>query len=223
MIAAMGHAGGCSATASRGWLGCDGDGRSGRTNPTIWCSRPRCWCLGSWCRRVATTTTAKTRSGSVKTPSGRACWSPTTWVPTSTSSRLSTAHRPHPRRSSPSSTTPPSVYPGFDVLEQFAQAECLASFEPYVGVGAFDSKLFYSWFVPTLDGWNDADDREVLCVLGRQDAALMTGSIRSRTSDSDDGFDPRVQHLTQIAGTPESRCSERSRSAGVVCSVRRSP
>ena len=73
---------------------------------------------------------------------------------------------------------PADVYPGFDVLEQFAQAECLASFEPYVGVGAFDSKLFYSWFVPTLDGWNDADDREVLCVLGRQDAALMTGSMR---------------------------------------------
>ncbi len=51
-------------------------------------------------------------------------------------------------------------------------------FEPYVGVGAFDSDLFYSWFVPTIDGWNDADDREILCVLGRHDAALMTGSMR---------------------------------------------
>ncbi len=51
-------------------------------------------------------------------------------------------------------------------------------FEPYVGVGAFDSDLFYTWFVPTLDGWNDAEDREVLCVLARQDAALMTGSMR---------------------------------------------
>ena len=43
---------------------------------------------------------------------------------------------------------------------------------------ALDSDLFYTWFVPTLDGWNDAEDREVLCVLARQDAALMTGSIR---------------------------------------------
>jgi hypothetical protein len=70
------------------------------------------------------------------------------------------------------------VYPGFAALEQFAQTECLAAFEPYVGVGAFDSELFYSWFVPTIDGWNDADDREILCVLGRHDAALMTGSMR---------------------------------------------
>jgi hypothetical protein len=73
---------------------------------------------------------------------------------------------------------PDDVYPGFDVLEDFAQTECLGSFEPYVGVGAFDSELFYSWLVPSLDGWNDAEDREILCVLGRQDAALMTGSMR---------------------------------------------
>lgn len=69
------------------------------------------------------------------------------------------------------------VYPGFEALEQFAQTECLGAFEPYVGVSAFDSALFYSWFVPTLDGWNDADDREIICVLGRHDAALMTGSM----------------------------------------------
>jgi hypothetical protein len=73
---------------------------------------------------------------------------------------------------------PDDVYPGFDALEQFAQTECLGAFEPYVGVGAFDSALFYSWLVPTLDGWNDEDDREVVCVLGRHDAALMTGSMR---------------------------------------------
>jgi hypothetical protein len=69
------------------------------------------------------------------------------------------------------------VYPGFGALEEFAQTECLGSFEPYVGVGAFDSDLFYSWLVPTLDGWNDAEDREILCVLGRHDSALMTGSM----------------------------------------------
>jgi hypothetical protein len=69
------------------------------------------------------------------------------------------------------------VYPGFEALEEFAQTECLRPFEPFVGVGAFDSDLFYSWFVPTLDGWNDGDD-EVVCVLGRHDAALMTGSMR---------------------------------------------
>jgi hypothetical protein len=32
--------------------------------------------------------------------------------------------------------------------------------------------------VPTIDGWNDADDREIICVLGRHGSALMTGSMR---------------------------------------------
>jgi hypothetical protein len=73
---------------------------------------------------------------------------------------------------------PDDVYPGFDALEQYAQVECLGAFEPFVGVGAFDSALFYSWLVPTLDGWNDEEDREVLCVLGRHDGAPMTGSMR---------------------------------------------
>jgi hypothetical protein len=73
---------------------------------------------------------------------------------------------------------PGDVYPGFEALEQSAETACLGAFEPYVGVSAFDSELFYSWFVPTLDGWNDADDREIICVLGRNDAALTTGSMR---------------------------------------------
>jgi hypothetical protein len=71
---------------------------------------------------------------------------------------------------------PADVYPGFEQLESFAQLECLAAFEPYVRNNPFDSTLFYSWLVPTLDGWNDEDDREVLCVLGDNDGAPLVGS-----------------------------------------------
>jgi hypothetical protein len=76
---------------------------------------------------------------------------------------------------------PDDVYPGFEALETFAQQECLAEFEPFVGTNAFDSELFHTWLVPTLDGWNEQDDREVVCVLGRQDGAAMTGSMRGAT------------------------------------------
>ena len=53
------------------------------------------------------------------------------------------------------STSSPSddVCPDLEALGQFAQTECLGTFEPYVGVGAFDSEQFYTWFVPTLDSW----------------------------------------------------------------------
>ena len=74
--------------------------------------------------------------------------------------------------------TADDVYPGMSALVAFAEAECYARFEEYVGINPFDSDLFIDWIVPSLDGWNDEDDREVLCVLGRQDGAPLTASAR---------------------------------------------
>lgn len=70
------------------------------------------------------------------------------------------------------------VYPGFAALEQLAQRICYTEFEPYVGISPFDSSLFISWLVPTLDGWNGKDaDREILCVVGRLDAGQLDRSV----------------------------------------------
>jgi hypothetical protein len=71
------------------------------------------------------------------------------------------------------------VYPGVEELSAFAQVECLNSFEPFVGRSQFDSQLSYTWLVPSLDGWNSEDDREVLCVLADRAGADLTGSMRS--------------------------------------------
>ncbi|MFN3254063.1 MAG: septum formation family protein [Ilumatobacter sp.] len=71
------------------------------------------------------------------------------------------------------------VYPGFEALETFAQAQCLKEFEAYVGVSAFDSDLFYSWIVPTLTSWESDSDREVLCVAGNGNGAPLVGTIRN--------------------------------------------
>jgi hypothetical protein len=70
------------------------------------------------------------------------------------------------------------LYPGSDELERFSQAECLTLFEPYVGVGAFDSSLFYSWIVPTLTSWDKSDDRQVICVVGNQNGAPLFSSVK---------------------------------------------
>jgi Septum formation len=74
--------------------------------------------------------------------------------------------------------TEKDVYPGTEELEKFAQRECLGAFEPYVGISAFDSTLFFTWMVPSLDGWNDKDDRDVLCVLGAQDGRKLVNSMK---------------------------------------------
>ncbi|MBT6443539.1 MAG: hypothetical protein HOK58_00955 [Acidimicrobiaceae bacterium] len=81
-----------------------------------------------------------------------------------------------------------SAYPGFEALEAEAQVLCLEAFEPYVGISPFDSNLFYSWIVPTLTSWEDKDvkesagvesngDREIICVVGRNDSEFVTGSF----------------------------------------------
>jgi hypothetical protein len=72
------------------------------------------------------------------------------------------------------------VYPGVEELSDFAQIECMTAFEPFVGRSAFDSQLSYTWLVPSLDGWNNEDDDEVLCVLADRDGAELTGSMRSK-------------------------------------------
>jgi hypothetical protein len=73
--------------------------------------------------------------------------------------------------------TEQDVYPGADALGAFAQVECLAAFEPFVGISAFDSALSYSWFLPSLSGWKDEDDRTVLCVLTDRDGDELTESM----------------------------------------------
>lgn len=70
------------------------------------------------------------------------------------------------------------VFPGLAALDTFAERECIARFEKYVGVSPFDSTLLFSWLVPTLASWNNNDDRDILCVVGLFDSKMLTGSVR---------------------------------------------
>jgi len=79
-----------------------------------------------------------------------------------------------------STADPDAVYPGLDALEDTARVVCLEQFSTYVGRGAFDSRFFYTWIVPSIDTWNDSElqDRETLCLLSARDNSPLVGSQR---------------------------------------------
>ncbi|WP_168627910.1 septum formation family protein [Cryobacterium sp. BB307] len=57
-------------------------------------------------------------------------------------------------------------YPGEDEVVGQAEDECFVAFEDYIGASWEQSgSLDYSYFVPTTETWNDADDREILCLV----------------------------------------------------------
>ena len=70
------------------------------------------------------------------------------------------------------------VFPGKEALEDFAEAKCLTAFESFVGTSVFDSELSYTWLIPTLAGWTNEDDREVLCLLMNRDGSPLVGTMR---------------------------------------------
>jgi hypothetical protein len=78
-------------------------------------------------------------------------------------------------------TTLSDVYPGQQALEAFAEKRCVAEFYDYVGVDVVDTDLYYSWMIPSLDGWNDdgVKDRTIICLVSFPNAAQQrtTGTI----------------------------------------------
>ncbi|HUG83555.1 MAG TPA: septum formation family protein, partial [Euzebya sp.] len=56
-------------------------------------------------------------------------------------------------------------YPGAVALEAFANERCLADFEPYVGTDYDSSAIFYTLLTPSETAWEEAGDRELVCLL----------------------------------------------------------
>lgn len=70
-----------------------------------------------------------------------------------------------------------SNYPGGDVLTTFAQGVCAQRYGPYVGVDYLDSKLFFTYLLPSARSWTQADDRNVICFVTTTGATL-TSSVK---------------------------------------------
>ncbi len=61
--------------------------------------------------------------------------------------------------------TKDDAYPGDQVLTAFADGVCLQDYQDYVGVAYQDSKLFYTYLLPSARSWNEGKDRKVVCIV----------------------------------------------------------
>ena len=67
-------------------------------------------------------------------------------------------------------------FPGEDAIDAFAEGECSAAFQPYVGSDYSTSAYYVSYYQPSEGTW-DNGDREIVCFLYEQNTQ-MEGSAR---------------------------------------------
>ncbi len=79
--------------------------------------------------------------------------------------------------SGPSASASSGAYPGSDVLDKFAKGTCAQHFTSYVGVDYLDSKLFYTYLLPSARSWEQDDDRTILCFITTTGGTL-TASVK---------------------------------------------
>jgi hypothetical protein len=77
----------------------------------------------------------------------------------------------------PSASASNGAYPGGDVLDKFAKGACAQRFTAYVGVDYLDSKLFYTYLLPSARSWEQDSDRTILCFVTTTGGTL-TASVK---------------------------------------------
>jgi hypothetical protein len=70
-----------------------------------------------------------------------------------------------------------SAYPGDEALSKFAQGACAQRFAGYVGIDYIDSKLFFTYLMPSARSWETDDDQNVICFVTTAGGTL-TGSVK---------------------------------------------
>lgn len=68
-------------------------------------------------------------------------------------------------------------FPGQEGVQAAAEEQCLPAFEDFVGTGYQESSLDINFIGPSEDTWDQADDREVICVLYTMDGSTSTESF----------------------------------------------
>ncbi|MCC5947742.1 MAG: hypothetical protein JJT89_04725 [Nitriliruptoraceae bacterium] len=72
------------------------------------------------------------------------------------------------------------VYPGPAEVAAIADRECLDALQDGFGLSPADG-VYFSYLLPTFDGWNTRDDRQIVCVLVFPDLGPVTGSVVAGT------------------------------------------
>lgn len=74
--------------------------------------------------------------------------------------------------------TTEAEFPGSEAMSELAYAGCIDRFEAFVGRDYETSQLDVYPMYPTIESWNQRNDREVVCALYDLDLAKLTGSMR---------------------------------------------
>lgn len=70
-----------------------------------------------------------------------------------------------------------SAYPGDALLKSFADGACAQEFAGYVGTDYLDSSLFFTYLLPSARGWEQQQDRNVVCFVTTTGKTL-TSSVK---------------------------------------------
>ena len=73
-------------------------------------------------------------------------------------------------------------FPGDEAISQEAFDECLELFENFVGAPFEETSLSVLPITPTEESWNEADDRESICVAGRNDSEQLTETVEDNAA-----------------------------------------
>lgn len=79
-------------------------------------------------------------------------------------------------------THPDESYPGATEVAAHADGACLNALETNLGL-TLDDGVFFSYLLPTFDGWNTGGDRQITCVLVFPEVEAMTGSLVEGTAE----------------------------------------
>jgi len=72
------------------------------------------------------------------------------------------------------------AFPGEQNLKSYADANCAEQFEKYVGISYLDSSLFFTYLFPSARGWEQSNDRSVVCFITTSGAELTSSAKESR-------------------------------------------
>ena len=103
---------------------------------------------------------------------------------------------------------PDDAYPGASEVAAFADGACVAQLDEQLGL-SLDDGVFFSYLLPSFDGWNTRDDREIICVLVFPDREAAIGSVVAGTLEIDraEPAPPRPDAPAQPADAPDEQAA----------------
>ncbi len=76
-----------------------------------------------------------------------------------------------------SSTLEGTDFPGTSQINELSDKACSAAYKGFLGIAMDDSKYEVTYLSPTKESWTQAQDREVVCLVGTS-SGNITGSLK---------------------------------------------